>query len=120
MEKMRLHKCDLQDQKKIEKTEKDLGRNATAGISNCRNKLCENVGSHFVKRHMNYTPRSSINPEDQHKSLLMKGGFQWLAEGPWSFQLLTIRSREGKVYSVLSVIYNILKKNESGEFQRQT
>jgi len=74
---MRLHKCDLQDQKKIENTEKDLELNATAGISNCRNKLCENVGivegSHFVKRHMNYAPKSSNNAEDQHKSVLMKG-----------------------------------------------
>ena len=74
---MSLHRCDLQDQKKIEDTEKDLGLNATVRISNCRKKNCaKNVGivegSHFVKRHMNYAPRSSSSAEEQHKSVLIK------------------------------------------------
>jgi hypothetical protein len=76
LEEMKLHKFDLQDQKKIEDTEKDLGLNTIAGISNCRNKLCEKVGimeeSHFAK---NYAARSSSNTEDQHKCVLIKGGF---------------------------------------------
>ena len=54
---MKLHKFDLQDQKMIEDTEKNLGLNTRVGISNCRNELCENVGrmdeSHFAKRHTN-------------------------------------------------------------------
>jgi hypothetical protein len=76
---MKLHKCDLHDQKKIEDHEKDLGLNTTAGISNRRNKLRENVRiteeSHFAKRHMNYAPRRSSNAEDQHKGVLIIGGF---------------------------------------------
>jgi hypothetical protein len=98
---MKLHKFDLQDQKKIEDTEKDLGLNTTAGISNCRNKLCENVGimeeSHFAKRHMNYAARSSSNAEDQHKCVLIKEGFsasQKLTDWSSPFPRLTIKSQE--------------------------
>jgi hypothetical protein len=73
---MKLHKFDLQDKKKTEDTEKDLGLNTTAGISVCRNGLHQNVGimeeSHFAKRHMNYAPRRS-DAEDQHKCVLIKG-----------------------------------------------
>jgi len=74
-----------------EDTEKDLGLNTTAGISNCRNKLCENVrimeASHFAKRLMNYAPRRSSNAEDQHKCVLIKGGFSGSHKvpGPRSF-----------------------------------
>jgi hypothetical protein len=58
---MKLHKCDPIDHKKMEDTEKDLGLNTTAGISKCRNKLCENVGimevSHFAETYELCTER---------------------------------------------------------------